>query len=704
MGPPTGRGNGTASATATTMSIDVSRFHATFLEEAREGLDQIESGVLAIESGQTDEALNAIFRAAHSIKGGAGTFGFVAVSDLTHHLETILDRRRQHAATPGPDLIEVLLDSVDCLRSMFDALESGHEVDADQVAALTERLASMASSAADEADESEPPTDGRHWRVTVRPERQIFLTGNDPARLLEELADVGSAGVTVTADASALPELTELDVETCYLTWVVDLELDRSRPADAVRAAILEVFEWVEDDVELDIVEPDTVEPGIVEPETVEPGIVEPNAAGDAGPSPAPSTQAPSGQTAPTPDRRRPPAGVGTSIRVDIEKVDKLINLVGELVITQSMLQQMTDGDQLVDRDRLREGLAELETHTRDLQGSVLQVRMLPIDVAFSRLPRLVRDLAARLGKKVELVFEGESTELDKTVLEKIGDPLVHLVRNSLDHGIESAEDRVRAGKPEVGTLRLAAHHDGGSIVVSVTDDGAGLNHDRILAKARETGLVTDDEQLSVQQIQRLIFKPGLTTAASVSEVSGRGVGMDVVRRNVTDLGGAIEVDSTPGVGTTFSIRLPLTLAIVDGQLVRVGGDVFVVPLLSIVESLQFDAALASSPTPGAEVYRHREQAIPLIDLRQTLDLRLGRAPVAEPLIVVIDVGGTRAGLLVDELLSQQQIVIKSLTTNFRPVPGLSGATILGDGTVAMILDANSLVGVYRSQELEARL
>jgi two-component system chemotaxis sensor kinase CheA len=359
------------------------------------------------------------------------------------------------------------------------------------------------------------------------------------------------------------------------------------------------------------------------------------------------------------------------------------------------MLQQLADHGEDLDLEKLLEGLAELERNTRELQGSVMQIRMLPISFAFSRLPRLVRDIASKLDKSIDLKIHGETTELDKTVMEKIGDPLVHLVRNALDHGIERPEVRVANGKPETGTVTLDAYHEGGNIVIEISDDGAGIDTGRIASKARERGLIGGDDHLSEKQLQELIFHPGFSTAEVVSDVSGRGVGMDVVKRNINDLGGVIEVDSRPGLGSTFRIRLPLTLAILDGQVVRVGDQVFIIPLVSIVESAQFDADRIGALAKGAQVYRHRGAVIPIIGLDVAFGISTEGEP-ARPLLVVVEAEGSRAGIVVDDLLAQQQIVIKSLKSNFRAVPGLSGATILGDGTVALILDVNSVLALHR--------
>ena len=699
------------------MAIDVSKFHQTFFDESLEGLEAMEAGLLELEEDTGDnEAINTIFRAAHSIKGGAGTLGFSAIADFTHHLETILDRRRSGRGDVTQETIDVLLSSVDCLRDMMSSVQFGEEVNADRVAEVEARLqhlvdsdpaddddaepdAASASAETPAAEQVEPQAEanaGAGWRITFAPHADMFRTGNDPVRILGELAALGD--YEVQADVSSLPTVEDIDVELCYASWTIELRPTEGGPA-IDREAIDQVFEWVEDDADISITEIEDAETGdgsTGEGSKDEDEIAAP-AAETIPAKPTPPTAPPSERRSGG-DRRQEKGGASqhASIRVDIDKVDSLINMVGELVITQSMLQQLANSDDEVDLERLREGLAELDGNTRELQGSVMQIRMLPISFAFSRLPRLVRDLAGKLGKSIELEIHGETTELDKTVMEKIGDPLVHLVRNSLDHGIEMPDDRVAAGKPETGTITLSAYHEGGNIVVEISDDGGGIRADKIISKARERGLVGDDEQLSDKQAHDLIFHPGLSTAEEVSDVSGRGVGMDVVKRNINDLGGMIEVVSELGKGTTFRIRLPLTLAILDGQLVRVGDQVFIIPLISIVESLQFDRDLTSTLATNASVYRHRDVIIPLVDLSETMDVSKRRPPSDDPLLVIVEADGSRAGLIVDDLLAQQQIVIKSLTTNFRAVLGLSGATILGDGTVAMILDVNSVMELFQ--------
>lgn len=689
------------------MSIDIAQFHQVFFEESFEGLEVMESGLLDLEIGRPDaEAINSIFRAAHSIKGGSGTFGFSAISDFTHVLETLLDDMRNGTRDVTRDAVDALLLAVDSLRAMLAAARDGATFDAAAVAEVHARLEALlhagasgdgdrtaAGGATAPAVTAATPAAGAAWHIRFAPHAHLFTTGNDPVRILRELTALGEA--CVEADLARLPDYAEFDPEVCYLAWTIDLD------GSVEEAAIREVFEWIEDDADI------TIERAPV-------GAAEPAQAGAAATvaqdAPddvrtlevaAPADERRSGEDRRQDDRRqgdRRAAGgaANSSIRVDIGKIDSLINLVGELVITQSMLGQFDAESGHIDYDKLREGLAQLERNTRELQESVMRIRMLPISFSFNRFPRLVRDLSDKLGKQVELRIVGEQTELDKTVLEKIADPLVHLVRNALDHGIERPADRVAAGKAAHGTLTLAARHEGGNIVIEIGDDGAGLNPEKLLAKARERGLVGADEHLPDDKIHELIFQPGFSTAKEVSDVSGRGVGMDVVKRNIKELGGVIEIDSALGSGSTIRIRLPLTLAILDGQLVRVGNQTYIVPLVSIVESLQAQGDRVKSVAGSAELYRLRGEYIPVVRLYELFGVEPQSTMLEQGLLVVVEGEGQRAGIFIDELLGQQQVVIKSLETNYRKVDGVSGATILGDGTVAMILDAGGLIGLHR--------
>lgn len=694
--------------------MDLSEVQDVFFEECLEGLDVLESGLLNLDQSTDIEEINAIFRAAHSIKGGAGTFGFPEISSFTHVMETLLDEMRDGRRAIERGAVDLLLESVDVLRGMVDAAQNETENDQARVNDVQGRLevllaggaaAPAADSSADAAQDHEgastetaqAATPG--WHVVFTPGPEMLRRGNEPTRILRELGKLGET--EIKADVSRIPSLSELDPRQCYMSWAIDIT------GDVEQAAVEELFAWVMDECELSI-SPLSAAPAAQAPAPA-PAATAAEAASETAapaptPAPAPAPAAPAAAPAASGSKAAPAAAAnkgskdGGSIRVGIDKVDELINLVGELVITQSMLTQVSEQFESVDNslvDNLRDGIAQLERNTRELQQNVLKIRMLPITVSFSRFPRLVRDLSSKLGKDIELKMIGEQTEVDKTVLEKINDPLVHLVRNSLDHGIESPEERRAAGKPERGTLTLSAFHEGGDIVIKVIDDGGGLKRDKILSKAIERGIVKEHEELSDDRIYNLIFAPGFSTADAVSDVSGRGVGMDVVRRNIRDLGGNVTITSNPGQGSVVTIRLPLTLAILDGQLASLSGQTYVLPLVSIIESLMITDENLEAVTQESELYRLRDEYIPIIRLDRVFGMEETRRELVDGLLVVVEAEGRRAGLLVDDLLGQQQVVIKSLETNFRQIEGISGATILGDGTIALIIDVPGLVTGY---------
>ena len=672
------------------MALDLAQFHDAFFDESYEALDTMEAALLKLNVGAPEpEIINTIFRVAHSIKGGSATFGFAEVASFTHTCETLLDELRGNRMQVTRPITDLLLKSVDIMREMLRAVQHKSPIDAQRVAdlqfdlelAIVQNKAPAAAAtlparepvAAVKAEEPARAATVHRWRIQFRPYPQLFAHGNDPLRMLRELADLGDLQVTVTT--RNVPALCDLDPESCYLSW--ELTVD----TDATREVIDQVFDWAEGDCELQIRDENV---GAAAAST-KPALV-------AVESKAPDA-APRAVVAEEPTKQS--LGDGSSIRVSTEKIDELMNTVGELVITQSMLTQL--GTKLTGgvADQIRAGLAQLERNVRELQESVMRVRMLPISFVFSRFPRMVRDLSGRLGKQVELKVTGDQTELDKTVLEKIGDPLVHLVRNSVDHGIEMPAVRAAAGKPAVGVVSLEAYHKGGNIVVEVCDDGGGLQRDRILAKALERGLVAAHEtSLTDEQIYDLIFMAGFSTADQATDISGRGVGMDVVRRNIKELGGSIEVRSTLGRGSRFIITLPLTLAIVDGQSVSVGAETYIVPLVTIIESLQLQPGGVNRVGGHQEVFWFRDGYVPIVRLHEVFGVKPRASELHHGLIMVVEGEGRRVGLFVDELLGQQQVVIKSLETNFRRVDGVSGATILGDGAVALILDVPGLIRV----------
>ncbi|WP_430459793.1 chemotaxis protein CheA [Thalassolituus sp. LLYu03] len=707
------------------MSIDLSQFHQVFFEESFEGLDVMESQLLDLQPESVDaETVNTIFRAAHSIKGGAGTFGFMQVSEFTHVVETLLDEIRSGTRVMVREYVDLFLQSVDCLRAMLSHLQSGQEPDKERPASLKkqfeailrgEMAATDASDAKADVSTAEPVASG--WKITFRPQQDLLQTGNEPFRMFRELQElVGEGNFTAHPNTDELPDLSNLSPELCYLSWDIEVRgaIDKS--------SVMAVFEWVADECEITC-EPlgaesassadsaessvvaekaaapehaattekaattETASAGPVIPEAVTAAVTAANlAAGSA------AQAATTAAAAKSPKSNEP-----SSIRVSIDKVDSLINMVGELVITQSMLGQLGQDFDISRLSRLQEGLAQLEQNTRELQESVMKIRMMPISFAFSRFPRLVRDLGGQLGKQVNLIMLGENTELDKTVMEKIGDPLVHLVRNSMDHGLETTDKRIAAGKKAEGNITLNAYHQGGNIVIEVSDDGAGLNEEKILSKAKQKKLVPENAELSPEDIHQLIFLPGFSTADVVSDISGRGVGMDVVRRNINELNGTIEVKSTRGKGSTFVIRLPLTLAILDGQLVKVRDQTYIFPLVSIVESIQLQKRSLNNITGSQHVMKLREEYIPIVRLDEMFGLRPEEEEFENPMLVVVEGDTEKIGIVVDDLLGQQQVVIKSLEQNYQKVAGISGATILGDGTVALIIDIS---GVGKAMDL----
>ncbi len=701
-----------------TLDLEMAEIAKVFFQESREGLDAMEAGLLTLGATADSESINTIFRAAHSIKGGAATFGFAAVADFTHGVETLLDEMRNGVRPVTAEAVQTLLQACDCLREMVAATEAEQPLDQGRIASLNLDITNILGErphaapaapaisaapavpaapsvrAAPAAPEAPAATNGAveaGWRINFEPVADLLRLRNEPTRMFAELKRLGD--FAAHADVSRIPLLDALDPESCYLSWKIELA------GQIPRAALDEVFDWVDSGCRLEIIPT---------------GEAVPIAAGPA----AAGTQTPASSKLPT-DALKPaaakaepaagvaplaaapaqrPSGEPNSIRVATEKVDDIINLVGELLITQSMLCGFADGINPSDLDRLRQGLAQLARNTRELQESVMQIRMLPISFAFNRFPRIVHDLSRKLGKKVELKLVGEATELDKTVLEKINDPLVHLVRNALDHGLETPDQRLAAGKQETGTLELSAFHEGGNIIIEVRDDGAGLNKARILKKARERALIAPDQDLTDEQIDNLIFMPGFSTAEQLSDVSGRGVGMDVVRRNINDLGGHVQISSEEGLGSTIRIRLPLTLAILDGQLVRVGKEVYIISLLAIVETIQVTKQLVNTLVGRAQVFRLRDEYLPVVKLCDQFGIESDSRSAEDGLLVVVESDGRRVGVLVDDLLAQQQVVIKSLESNFRSVSGIAGATILGDGQVALIIDVPGLIGSAMKQ------
>lgn len=698
------------------MSVDLSQFHQIFFEESFEGLDVMESELLEMDPANVnDETVNTIFRAAHSIKGGAGTFGFIPVSEFTHVVETLLDEIRSGQRSMQAGYIDLFLQSVDCLRGMLSDMQNGNEPEADRPNQLRKEFEAILQTEptvlveTHDADDDSP----LGWLINMRPHKDLLLTGNEPFRMFRELREiVGANYFEVAVHCDHVPNFSSLTPEECFLSW--DLKVTRDIALDEIKA----VFEWIEDECDLqytplnstaenDVVasendrDKDAADVGLIE--NTEPSEISVQSKEEVTEVSAPvaevSAVGESKDVALIPAKKivNPPAKPAkkqvesSSIRVSIDKVDSLINMVGELVITQSMLGELGSNFDLDRLAKLQEGLSQLEQNTRELQESVMKIRMMPISFAFSRFPRLVRDLGNQLDKKVNLVTLGEQTELDKTVMEKISDPLVHLVRNSMDHGLETTPERIAAGKKEEGTITLNAYHQGGNIVIEITDDGAGLDEEKILRKAIEKQLVPEKNSLTPEEIHQLVFLPGFSTADAVSDISGRGVGMDVVRRNILALNGTIEVRSQRHKGSTFTIRLPLTLAILDGQLVQVCDETYIFPLVSIVESIQISRSALNHVTGSQYVMKLRDEYIPIVRLDETFGLRDPDESSEHLMLVVVEGDNEKIGIVVDDLLGQQQVVIKSLEENYKKVPGISGATILGDGTVALIIDISSI-------------
>ncbi|EIN2566192.1 chemotaxis protein CheA [Salmonella enterica] len=666
------------------MSMDISDFYQTFFDEADELLADMEQHLLDLVPESPDaEQLNAIFRAAHSIKGGAGTFGFTILQETTHLMENLLDEARRGEMQLNTDIINLFLETKDIMQEQLDAYKNSEEPDAasfeyicnalrqlaleakgETTPAVVETAALSAAIQEESVAETESSRDESKLRIVLS-----RLKANEVDLLEEELGNLatltdvvkGADSLSATLDGSVAED--DIVAVLCFV-----IEADQIAFEKVVTAPVEKVQEKTE-----------------VAP-VASPAVVAPAAKSAAHEHHA-------GHEKPARERE------STSIRVAVEKVDQLINLVGELVITQSMLAQRSNELDPVNHGDLITSMGQLQRNARDLQESVMSIRMMPMEYVFSRFPRLVRDLAGKLGKQVELTLVGSSTELDKSLIERIIDPLTHLVRNSLDHGIEMPEKRLEAGKNVVGNLILSAEHQGGNICIEVTDDGAGLNRERILAKAMSQGMAVN-ENMTDDEVGMLIFAPGFSTAEQVTDVSGRGVGMDVVKRNIQEMGGHVEIQSKQGSGTTIRILLPLTLAILDGMSVRVAGEVFILPLNAVMESLQPREEDLHPLAGGERVLEVRGEYLPLVELWKVFDVDGAKTEATQGIVVILQSAGRRYALLVDQLIGQHQVVVKNLESNYRKVPGISAATILGDGSVALIVDVSALQGLNREQRM----
>ncbi|WP_368748235.1 chemotaxis protein CheA [Enterobacter hormaechei] len=664
------------------MSMDITDFYQTFFDEADELLADMEQHLLDLVPEAPDsEQLNAIFRAAHSIKGGAGTFGFTILQETTHLMENLLDEARRGEMQLNTDIINLFLETKDIMQEQLDAYKSSAEPDAASFEYICNALRQLALEAKGEASApavpaaklsvvdavAEPDTapDAPAGKLRVVLSR---LKENEVNLLEEELANLATLSNVVKGKDS------------------LAATLDGGIGQDDIVAVLCFV-------IEADQIAFETEAAAVEAPAPAEntPAVV----------AAAPALKAVPKETA-APARGEKPAArssESTSIRVAVEKVDQLINLVGELVITQSMLAQRSNELDPVTHGDLITSMGQLQRNARDLQESVMSIRMMPMEYVFSRFPRLVRDLAGKLNKQIELTLMGSSTELDKSLIERIIDPLTHLVRNSLDHGIELPENRVAAGKSPVGNLILSAEHQGGNICIEVTDDGAGLNRERILAKAISQGMAVN-ENMTDEEVGMLIFAPGFSTAEQVTDVSGRGVGMDVVKRNIQEMGGHVEIQSKQGAGTTIRILLPLTLAILDGMSVKVADEVFILPLNAVMESLQPREEDLHPLAGGERVLEVRGEYLPLVELWKVFEVDGAKTEATQGIVVILQSAGRRYALLVDQLIGQHQVVVKNLESNYRKVPGISAATILGDGSVALIVDVSALQGLNREQRV----
>lgn len=700
------------------MAVDLSRFQDSFFTESAEHVETMESGLLALEQRPQDlDLLNRIFRAAHSIKGNAGMFNFIAIAGLTHKMENILDLLRNEKMPVTPHAIDVLLRALDGLKSLLDAAQGGEEADEGAIRGLEGELEDCQQGTASGAKEilsagskpKDPMIQSTAWRtvqIDWSPLPELFQRGMDPAQIFKELHELGMVKV-LQVRTDRLPALDILHPEQCYLAWMVELETDE--PV----AKIEEVFDFVRDGSELAIIDraPKKPEPykrvgdllieeGVVTPEQVAESLAKQKPLGEILVEDKKVT--PQQVDKALQKQQQLKKGEAPSIRVDTEKIDKLINLVGELVITQSMITDLSEKFSIDQLPVLQERITQLERNTREIQERVMSIRMVPIGTAFHRFSRLVRDLAGKSGKHIQLVMSGEETELDKTLIEAIGDPLTHLVRNSADHGLEPPEERVAQGKPGKGTIRLNAYHDGGNICVVVEDDGRGLNREKIVKKAVEKGLIADGARMSDEEVYQLIFRPGFSTADIITDVSGRGVGMDVVKRNIEGLGGSVSIQSTAGKGSRLTLKLPLTLAIIDGMTVRVGQDNYIIPLITVTESIRPKPNDLQRIVGKGEVVNLRGEWVPMVRLYEVFGTTPDFTDPSQALLVILEAEGGRVAVLVDELTGQQQVVIKSLEQNYRKVEAISGATILGDGHVALILDVPGLAKLARLGHVKA--
>ena len=655
--------------------MDMQSFRNTYFEECNERLQEIETLLLSIESGDyNDEHLHAIFRAVHSIKGGAGAFGCDTIVSFSHIFETVLDNVRDHRIALEPEIIGVLVESSDVLSAIIaaseknTALPDGFDKNAREalsryINAPEQKIVATPNKEPEKATEKPSET---CYSITFQPHSRLYEKANEPLLLLRELSGLGEMSLSV--DLDKIPDLSTMEVTGGYIKWNATLHTAHT-PED-----INEVFEFVLDDCDLIINEVIKNSPIIEENKTKTTGEAQASNNPETGESKA------------------------SSIRVDLEKIDRLVNMVGELVITHAMLSQQAEKLARDGYPHLARGIEELSVHTRELQDHVMAIRAQPVKIAFARIPRLVRDVSKEVNKQIKLVMTGEETEVDKTVIENLADPLTHLIRNAIDHGIEDSQTRINNGKSAEGTITLSAGHRSGRILIEIRDDGGGLNTKKIAEKAKAKGLIDNPDLMSAEELHQLIFNPGFSTADSVSNISGRGVGMDVVKRNIQAIGGKVYVKSEPNVGSRFILSLPLTLAVLDGMVVMVGSQKLILPISNIVESMRPKPSDISIITEGGEVLNLRDKYIPLVRLSNLFSIPAKFSEPWQGLVLIVESDQNTFALFVDELVGKQQVVIKSLEENYDPVEGISSATILGDGSVALILDPASLFELHSKQ------
>ncbi|NKM70303.1 chemotaxis protein CheA [Rhizobium laguerreae] len=753
--------------------MDMNEIKEIFFQECEEQLAELESGLLKLNDGDRDpETVNAVFRAVHSIKGGAGAFGLDDLVAFAHVFETTLDCVRSNKLEPSQDVLKVMLKSADVLADLTNAARDGGSVDESRSRGLVKELEALANgelpspSASAEAPApktaakvapaapapTSKPTDDSGFQpvafsfddfggeddaggmptyeVIFKPRYELYSKGNDATLLLRDLSRLGE--MTIYCNTDDLPGLEELDPEGAYFFWNVTIKTDKGE--DAIRT----VFEFAEWDCELTVKPVEEARAGATSNDELpmvpvpfdlsildETGAMEEVSASDARETAAAvaaaetasnvtqmvaarvekKESAAAAAAAASAAAQNNAAGAGQTIRVDLDRVDRLINLVGELVINQAMLSQSVIENDTTGTSSINMGLEELQQLTREIQDSVMAIRAQPVKPVFQRMSRIVREIADMTGKSIRLITEGENTEVDKTVIDKLAEPLTHMIRNAVDHGIETPEKRAAAGKNTEGTVRLTAKHRSGRILIELADDGAGINREKVRQKAIDNDLIPADSNLSDEEIDNLIFLPGFSTADKISDISGRGVGMDVVKRSIQALGGRINITSKPGHGSVFTMSLPLTLAVLDGMVVTVAGQTLVVPLTAIVETLQPEAAAIHSFGANHRLISIRNSFCPLVDVGRILNFRATQAnPVEGVALLVESEGGGQRALMVDAIQGQRQVVIKSLEANYTHVPGIAAATILGDGRVALILDVDAVVGASRGQSLKAEM